>query len=166
VPLHALELLLDEDGDAFVRDIWDDLAAASLPSQAHHRGASNAPHVTLVAVPGITTEQAAATSAALAPLLPVALTVTGLALFGRRRSALALLVAPPPSLTAVVDAQRTALGDSHDAWMPHVTLARRLDATGVGQAVGVLTRDGPWPTLTADRLRHWDPDARVARMLG
>ena len=47
--VQSVELLLDPDADALIRNQWAQLAAAGLPSQALHTGDSNAPHVTLAA---------------------------------------------------------------------------------------------------------------------
>lgn len=44
---QTIELTLDEDLDAAVREEWGLLSAAGLPSQALHLGLTNAPHVTL-----------------------------------------------------------------------------------------------------------------------
>ena len=47
MPLHAVEGLLDATSDTEVRREWAALAAAGLPSQSQHQGATNAPHITL-----------------------------------------------------------------------------------------------------------------------
>ncbi|MDF2443191.1 MAG: hypothetical protein JWR01_1394 [Subtercola sp.] len=47
--MMSFELLLDPATDARFRAEWDTLLAAGLPSQARHTGASNAPHITLLA---------------------------------------------------------------------------------------------------------------------
>ncbi len=43
--LHSVEALLDATTDTAVRKEWAALAEAGLPSQAAHRGPTNAPHV-------------------------------------------------------------------------------------------------------------------------
>ena len=52
--LHALELIPDAAGESAVRRDWQALRDAGLPSMLDHTGASNTPHVTVIAVPGIT----------------------------------------------------------------------------------------------------------------
>lgn len=51
--LHAIELLPDAAGEAAVRAGWQALHDAGLPSTLDHTGASNTPHVTVIAVPAI-----------------------------------------------------------------------------------------------------------------
>ena len=167
MPLHALELVLDAASDALVRADWDALADGGLPSQAHHRGATNAPHVTLASAEYIDDEAQAAAVESLAGLLPARLDVAGVVLLGRGPYALARLLALSPALMdAVVDARRR-LGDPHSAgWTAHVTLARRMPTAQVGDALAVIATGPEAPRfVTATGLRRWDPDAGVARML-
>jgi hypothetical protein len=46
-------------------------------------------------------------------------------------------------------------------WTPHVTLARGLDAAGVGRALEVLGGSGPIEGAAVD-CRRWDSQARRA----
>jgi 2'-5' RNA ligase len=51
-------------------------------------------------------------------------------------------------------------------WVPHVTLARRLRTGDVEPALAVLA-DVPAPHVaTAVALRRWDPDRRLAWLVG
>ena len=70
--LHALELLPDAAGEAAVRRDWQALRDAGLPSMLDHTGATNTPHVTVIAVPAIAADDEALAVELLAPLLPVA----------------------------------------------------------------------------------------------
>ena len=54
--MHAIELLPDDAGCDVVRRDWQALRDAGLPSQLDHRGATNSPHVTVVAAPALRTE--------------------------------------------------------------------------------------------------------------
>jgi hypothetical protein len=49
MPFHSLELLPDQSGQQVIRADWRVLSEAGLRSQLEHRGATNAPHLTLVA---------------------------------------------------------------------------------------------------------------------
>ena len=53
MPLHALELLPYQGGQQVIRRDWRVLSEAGLRSQLEHRGATNAPHLTLVAAAAI-----------------------------------------------------------------------------------------------------------------
>ena len=53
---HAVELLLDSESDAAVREHWDLLEHAGLPSRARHGSPSNRPHVTVVGVADVAPE--------------------------------------------------------------------------------------------------------------
>ena len=89
MPLHAVELLLAPRDDAWVREVWAALAAAGLPSQARHAGATNAPHLTVLSAPALDPHACRMTAAALAAHLPAPVPVAGIALLGSDRYALA-----------------------------------------------------------------------------
>lgn len=166
--MHHVELLLDEVADAAVRDQWQRLADAGLPSQAHHRGESNAPHVTLSMVrawPSGLTDR-------LAPLerLPVSTELGGLTVFGTGPH---VVVRPLVVTAALLDLHHDVarcLGEAASAfvapgrWVPHVTLARRMSAEQVAGALAVVASDPALPVLL-DRARHWDSELKVQRPL-
>src|SRR6478609_7648979 len=83
--LHAIELLPDDAGRDAVRRDWQALRDAGLPSQLDHRGATNAPHVTVVSAAGLPADVVARAAALLEPLLPVRARVSGLLLLGGTR---------------------------------------------------------------------------------
>jgi len=169
-PVQSVELLLCAAASAAVREQWDRLAAAGLPSQARHTGQSNAPHVTL-AVRTSVPDDLDAPLARAAGELPLPVVVGGLLVFARRRCVLARAVVPSAALLAlharvheVLEAQVPTTGPSAafltpDAWTPHVTLARNLTADQVGAAVGVLAPVADLPA-SAVALRRWDAAAR------
>jgi hypothetical protein len=51
----------------------------------------------------------------------------------------------------------------HLGWLPHVTLARRMDRADVGRAVAALGHEDAVLTLTS--LRRWDPGAGIVTTL-
>jgi hypothetical protein len=62
----------------------------------------------------------------------------------------------PPEVVAAVVGLR---GPDVRPWVPHVTLARRLDRRTAGD---VVAASGPLPErLRFTELRHWDPANRV-----
>ena len=168
MPLAALEAVLDPQSDAKVRACWAALDDARLPSQAQHRGETNAPHVTLVSAPVIGTPHLAVARTLLAPNLPVGMTVAGWVLFGEgSRYTLALLGAAPAALVSAVDVLGRAVEDPRaGAWVPHVTVARRMSARQLEQAMAVVDAAGLRPErLVLSGMRHWDPALGMARDL-
>ncbi|WP_158707596.1 2'-5' RNA ligase family protein [Janibacter massiliensis] len=163
---HALELTLDEDGDASLRADWSALDAAGIPSLTGHLSPSNAPHVTVVATPtpigGVLRDLA---RDALGPCLPSVARLGGYALFGGRRLALARLVEPSAELVAAVRRVREAVPtDVRPTWVPHVSVARGLTHEQAAAALVVL-RDRPMTSVTLARLRHWDVTDKVVTPL-
>jgi hypothetical protein len=154
--VQSIELLLDEDAEAALRASWTALAAADLPSLATHTGGSNRPHVTLAVTGGSGLARAE-------PGLRAVFDGWGLAgaglrgtvgapmLFGGHhgRWVLARQIVPSRPLLTVHAAVHRAL-QLHvpdvevvaqtlpDAWTPHVTLARRIDAARLAEALDVI----------------------------
>ena len=162
--MHALELLPDEAGCDVVRRDWQALRDAGLPSQLDHRGATNSPHVTVVAAPDLRAEDEERAVELLAPLLPAPARPGGVALLGGARVSLVRLVDVPDALVrAVLDLRDEVADVQHSGWLPHVTLARRLERADVPAALeAVGHRDG---LLSLTTLRRWDPDASIVREL-
>jgi len=158
-PLHSLELVPDAEGQAAVRRDWQALRDAGLPSQLDHRGPTNAPHVTVLAAPAIDREAERLAAELFAPLLPARVRASGLVLFGGRRVTVARVVdVEEPLLEAVVRVRAAVRDLPRQGWLPHVTLARRLDRADVQRAVDLLGHDDVVLSLAC--LRRWDPDAR------
>ena len=166
--VHSIELTLDAGADATVRDVWQALAEAGVPSQAGHRSPSNRPHVTVT----VTDRLSAGAEADLAPLtarLPLPCRIGAPMIFGRGPYTLVLLVIPSAELLELhAQVNRICLphmgsGPLRHAlpgqWTPHVTLARRIPADLLGRA---LTVAGTGTDIEGEfaGLRHWDGDAR------
>ena len=159
VPLQSFELVPDDEGRVAVRALWEALQEAGLPSQADHTAGSNEAHLTLVEAESLDPETDQVTG--LGGLLPVTASVAGLVVLGGPRLvAVALLVVPPAEVVAAVGALR---GAEARPWVPHVTLARRLDRRTAGDVVAAA---GALPEqLRFTGLRHWDPRARTLTSL-
>jgi 2'-5' RNA ligase len=170
--VQSVELLLSDNLDAAVRAQWQALAAADLPSQARHTGASNRPHVTLAVTQTTwdhdTETRLAEVAATFALPLPVLL--GGVIVFGpAHRHVLALLMVPSAGLLALQAAIITSIGDvpqipAHTApgqWTPHVTLARGLKSDQLPTALralsGTATGDQDGEAVT---VRRWDGQTR------
>ncbi len=169
--VQTIELVLDEGLDRAIRDEWDRLARAGLPSQALHLGLTNAPHVTL----GVASALTPAVVSRLGEIRPPSeIRLGGLLVFRARTAVVARAVVPSAELLATHAAVAEALEGcpgrpDHTLparWTPHVTLARRLDAEQLDAAMQLLA-DVPRELVGSPRvLRHWDSDARAVHELG
>lgn len=173
--MQSIELLLDPEGDRAVRAGWAALAAAGLPSLASHTGETNRPHVTLiVAEDGL--EQVAERCRALLRDVDLPVLVGAPLLFGghRNRWVLARQVVTTRALlqlqAAVHDAAAQHAPDAALAphcrpgeWTPHITIAHRIPAVQLPDALAVLALE-PVPVLLRD-ARLWDsPSATVTAL--
>lgn len=168
---QTIELTLDEDLDAAVREEWGLLSAAGLPSQALHLGLTNAPHVTL----GVASALGVATIERLADVeLPDEVRLGGLLVFrGRRSAVVSRAVIPSAALLATHAAVDAAMVDAPDRpdltlpgrWTPHVTLARRLDDEQLAHALDLLAGVPSELAGAPAALRHWDSDAKAVHVL-
>ena len=162
--MHALELLPDDAGRDVVRRDWQALRDAGLPSQLDHRGATNSPHVTVVAAPALRVEDEQRAVDLVAALLPVQVRPAGVALLGGARVSLVRLVDVPDALVrAVLDLRGSVPDVQHVGWLPHVTLARRLDRADVPAALEAVGHEDT--VLTLASLRRWDPEAGIVTTL-
>ena len=164
MPLHALELLPDPAGQDVVRRDWQALRDAGLPSQLDHDGPTNAPHVTVLESSALERDAERMAAELLGPLLPVPVRASGLVVLGGRRVTIARIVdVPEPVVRAVLELRRVVPDRQHDGWLPHLTLARRMERTSVQRAVDVLGHEDV--ELALVELRRWDPDAGAVRTL-
>lgn len=157
VRLHSLDLILGDTASARIRAQWDALSAAGLPSQARHRSFSNAPHVTLLQAASIPPDVERRVAEAVQPYLPMRFTTSGLALLGHGPYTLAWLVQPNAGTSRMVAEQRRFDLRQDRSWLPHVTLARRLNGADVVRALTLVSGSSA-TDMTAVGLRRWDPD--------
>ncbi len=161
---QSVELLLDDATEQLVRQRWERLADAGLPSMADHAGESNRPHVTLAVAQRMPADGEERLHG-LVEHLPLTITLGGLVVFGAGRNrVLAWLVVPENRLLAVQAEAAAMMPDPvrhllPGSWTPHVTLARRIAVERLGEAVEVLA-DLPEITSVCGRIRRWDSDAR------
>lgn len=162
---QSVELLPDADAEAHVRADWRLLDEAGLASQARHRSPSNRPHVTLAAVPQLTSSQEEEIAAVCRDHLPLAAFLGPLGVFGRDPVVLVRLVMVNAELlglhtrvaaSASVDpARRGAPG----RWVPHVTLAHRMPREQVTRALAMLGSDDV--PVSFVHARRWDAGQRL-----
>ena len=163
--MHHVELLPDPAADAAVRAEWAALDGAGLPSQARHPSPSNRPHVTLTMTDGWPDDERRRVVLEPLSVLPLTSTLGAPVVFGRGPFVLARLVVVTAGLLALQETLAGGLGPLASPllragrWVPHVTLARRMDAAQVAEALGLL---GPEPgEMLFVAARHWDSGARL-----
>ncbi|MDF8265927.1 2'-5' RNA ligase family protein [Luteipulveratus flavus] len=166
MPQAALELTFDRADDALVRRGWAAVSERGIRSQADHRGATNAPHLTIAAADRIPRTAFEAVREVLAPVLPRPQVVVGTVLLGGGPYVLAWLVPLDVELRAAVDVVRREVvpGDERP-WVGHVTVARRLPAGRVEDALDALRPHRP-ASLTPVSVRCWDPASGTTTDLG
>lgn len=165
--MQSLDLVFDDTTDVRIRHEWQLLADAGLPSQAHHRGSSNAPHVTL-----LTRATLARPDRSRLPQLPVRVVLGGPVVLGTgARRIIARSMAPSPELFRFHAALHDAVGPGEDGpfdapnrWMPHVTLARGVPQEEVDRAIEAIDDIRIEASLIA--LRHWDSETRTLTAIG
>jgi hypothetical protein len=129
--VHSVELVFDRDTEAAIRQIWDGLREAGIPSQAP----ASRPHSTLTVAERIEPE-VDALLASLLPRFPFPCRIGAPLFFGRTKAVLARLIVPTTGLLDVhAEVHRLCLPHVSPApmanalpgqWTGHVTLARRV----------------------------------------
>lgn len=163
---HSIELLLDDDSDARIRANWESLDAAGLRTPASIVAPTVRPHCTLLAGSSISGSDGG--MSAVAQRLPICAVVGPPILFDSPSGlTLAAILVPSADLLAVhATAHRLCGGGVADldphctpgAWTPHVTLARRVPADAVADA---LARLGGPIAAQVTAVRRWDGDSRT-----
>lgn len=127
-----MELLGDDRLDRAVRAAWRRLDGAGLASLGRHRHPTNRPHLTLVSADDFPPGAAEAVAGAVRAL-PVRVRLNGLRFFGGRAGVLAWAVDGGAALRDLqAEVWRALDGADRNpqqepgAWIPHISLARRL----------------------------------------
>jgi 2'-5' RNA ligase superfamily protein len=168
--VHSVELVFDPDTEAQIRQTWDALAGAGIPSQAP----ASRPHATVTVAGHIAVE----VDALLTPVVdrfPLPCRIGAALLFGRSAAVLARLVIPTAELLGV-HAQVYRICLPHLApgpmphtqpgqWTPHVTLARHVPPAQLGRAVHIAGRPQEIAGAVVG-LRRWDGDHRREYPIG
>ncbi|MBF4623724.1 2'-5' RNA ligase family protein [Clavibacter sp. VKM Ac-2872] len=175
---------MDAASDAAVRASWRALTDAGLPSLADHAGATNRPHVTLLAADGLggSADDAVRALATTAPL--PTLRLGGLVVFGVPPRGLVLarqvvvdralldlharihaaVDSAPADTEAEAEAVEVVPHTRPGSWTPHITIALRLTTEQLGAAVEALGRIDPLDAPVVG-LRRWDPRDRTTTEL-
>ncbi len=173
--VRTVELLLDEAAELAVREAWQRLADAGLPSQARHRSPTNSPHLTLAACPELTAPIRWELAEVVA-VLPLPVRFTGVVRFERPTSVLAWALDLDAALAGLQcrvweavasDSPPEALNPFHEPgrWSPHITLGRtrRAGAFADRRVPDLL----PVPPLSAQlvTLRSYDTETGALEVL-
>ncbi|WP_336317696.1 2'-5' RNA ligase family protein [Streptomyces lavendofoliae] len=175
--MHSVELLPDEATERAVRDVWNRLRRAGLPSQATHRHPTNRPHLTLVTAEALVPEARARVDEALTAALPLPLVLRGGVRFTGRAHVLAWAVARDDALLRLHESVWRVLRHTpacgrlnplHEPsrWSPHITLGR---GRGAAPAVPDSTLfDAPSGFLTGSWVaaRTYDSATRTTAPVG
>lgn len=158
--VHSVDLTFDDELDVAVRARWRALQEAGLPSLATHQGASNRPHVTLLAGDGLELQSRPAFE-------PFPVRLGAPLCFPRRGgSVLALGVVPTAPLLELHRRAAAVVSGGFEhtrpgRWTPHVTLSRKVAGEEVAIALDLLASLGPLPDGQAIGLRAWNGDTRT-----
>ncbi|MFD9291623.1 2'-5' RNA ligase family protein [Streptomyces sp. NPDC060030] len=147
--MHSVELLLDHATERAVREAWERLARAGLPSLAAHRHPTNRPHLSLATADTLPAQTRAGLDHTLTAALPLSLTLDGLVRFGGRRHVLGWAVRPDDALLSLHRTVWRTLREApgcgrpnplHDPerWIPHITLGRGAEHPGTASGTEVL----------------------------
>jgi len=153
--VHTVELLLDARLEDGVRNLWDRLRDAGLPSLATHTHATNRPHLTVLTAESI---------AGLPPLpLPLPAELTKVRMLGR--ALVRPVVATPELLRIYATASSVLTGfEGRPEWVPHVSLALNVPADRREAALDLLsTLPAAHGQFTA--ARSYDTRSRTVRTL-
>ncbi|MEU0335757.1 2'-5' RNA ligase family protein [Streptomyces sp. NPDC006193] len=173
--MRTVELLPDPVTEARVRRVWQELAAAGLPSLAGHRHPTNRPHLTLATADGPPRAAWRELPAVLA-VLPLPLRLEGAIRFSGRTRVLAWRVVPDAELAALhrrvgelLHGHGTGSGGPPPApgfWSPHITLGRtRSDRARWPDGLLPAELSEPWEgAFTA--ARSYDTATRTVEPLG
>lgn len=172
---QSVELLLDNGLDQAVRNEWNALKQAGLPSMARHTSETNRPHITL-GVANEIPDPVESTLTDLADRLPLPVRLGALICFATAKQGQYFLVRSAIPNLALLEIQAdvaermrglpgTAAYLEPGAWTAHVTLARYVPAETVGIALEVLAGITDL-TGTAVAVRRWDSIARRTWLLG
>lgn len=181
--VHSIELLLDAESEAAIRDQWRRLAEAELPSEHRPGGGNGArPYITVIACGQIPADTAASLSPQLSRALPLSVVIGAPMIFGTakgRRPTLLLVRHVVPSVEMLQLQQAVVAGcppavDDHFAvgrWVPHITMGRRFKPEQLGPAMQALAPSLAAETGTGGRdavvtgCRFWQGDRKLAQDL-
>ncbi len=141
----AVCLLFDEPGDSALRRLWARLEQAGIATLATHTHGHHVPHLTYASLRSYDLDALRERLALLPGAAPFTLHLDGFGTFRRSRCWLAPAVTPElvARQAAVIEAVLAAGADVHHhyvpgRWLPHVTLAPRLQLTDLAIVAGTV----------------------------
>jgi 2'-5' RNA ligase len=166
--MFSVELVPDAATERAVREDWERLRIAGLPSAGRNPSPSNRPHVTVA----VRDDLDVGALAGEAQLLPLPLELGGIVLF---RHAARVVVARQVIVTAELLRFHAAVAErlgppapryattATGRWTPHVTLARSVPAERLPEVMAAV--DAPHVLGEATGLRVWDAGAKAITTL-
>ncbi|WP_326546792.1 2'-5' RNA ligase family protein [Mycolicibacterium sp. ND9-15] len=162
--VHSVELVFDPRTEDAIRNIWDELRDAGIPSQAP----ASRPHATLTVAERID-PSVDELLCSLTGRFPLPCRIGAPLFFGRAKAVLARLLVPTKSLLDL-HAEVHRLCEPHlhpgpmpnalpDEWTPHVTMARRVVPAQMGRAVRIAGKRAEIKGSIVG-LRRWDGNAK------
>lgn len=164
MPAQSLDLTLDPASDDRMRANWQSLEDLDIPSEGRRTSASHRPHLTVLALPQFDPELLRRAAAELCPLLPLRLDIGAAVVFGRGPFVVSRLVTPSVLLRDVILRLRAQTGVALPAYVPHLTISRKVPSDRLTDALGAAARMRP-TSFVIDQLRHWDPGCRTVTTL-
>ena len=143
---HALEMFLDEAGDAAVRRLWVRIDEAGVPSLADQTHGKHRPHVTLAIAESLSSVSRARLRSVLAEE-PIRLDLHTLGTFPGDEGAVFLAVTTNGQLISRHERLHEVLAEDAveqweyylpGSWVPHCTLTQRLSHQQVLVAMGAV----------------------------
>jgi hypothetical protein len=160
--VHSVELVFDQDTEAAIRHIWDELRDAGIPSQAP----ASRPHTTLTVAERIDPD----VDALLRPLVtrfPLTCRIGAPLVF---KAVLARLLVPTAELLDVhSEVHRLCLPHLKPApmanalpgqWTAHVTMARRIMPNQLGRAARIAGKPAEIAGAVVG-MRRWDGSKKL-----
>lgn len=162
----SIEMLLDAQTEARVRADWHRLAVAGLSSQGANPAPSNRPHVTML----VRRQLRERAFQGAVSQLPISIGLGDPIVFRRGdRGVLARPVRMTRELLSLHESMHRAAGVGDDAphtapqeWVPHVTLARRVQLASLERALSLVE---PAFVGVGAALRRWDSRSREVTLL-
>jgi 2'-5' RNA ligase len=170
---QSVELIFDPVTENALRQQWDRLADAGLPSSRRSQpDPHNRPHLTLYAAETISAE-ADERLPQLFEGLHLTLRIGSLMIFGPRHGQVILVRSVVPSAELLALQARTTQLCGADAagqfgaggWTPHVTLARRMALDQLRMAIDLVGDSAAELPSVVRRCRRWDGQRRTVRWL-
>ena len=164
--VQSVELIVDDAADNAVRQQWELLSKAGLPTMGAVTAETNRPHIT-VAVAGEIWPRIDHRLSTRLDFEPFPIRLGAVMVFGGKRAILVRLVVPSEPLLAlhkrvfdvVSECPHLAGHTRPGEWTPHITLARHVRTEQLGAAISTVL-GAPEVNGEVVAVRRWDGTTR------